>query len=135
MQRGRDAHSDAPDDDNEPYKRPNASVLFAGFDVSKLEAFDIPELHGVEKVKCSSCNGLGYSTCNLGHNHDCDCDGGTNEKWPTKDIGSACFSERYLSKIKRLPSLKFFPTSANSAALFTFDNCQGLLMPMRKEAP
>lgn len=127
-----------PDDSSEPYKRPDASALFKGFGVDGLEAFKIPAIDGVREKRCPSCNGNGYSTCD--HDHECeDCDKtGVLEEWPKKEIGGQIFSERYLSKIINLPGLKFFARSADvetlKPAFFTFDNGQGLLMPIKKEA-
>lgn len=128
--------TDEPDDSNEPHKRPNAAKLFEVFDVSKLDAVDLPELTGVTTQKCRYCNGNGVQTCSLGHDHDCDeCDGtGEVEEWPSQDIGACRFSERYLSKIITLPGLKFYPTSAENPALFTFDGGEGILAQMRKGA-
>lgn len=133
--------TDEPDDSNEPYKRPDASDLFKGFDVSGLETFVIPTLDGVQEKRCPSCNGNGYSICDHGHDHECeDCDKtGVLEEWPKKEIGGQTFSERYLAKVVNLPGLQFFAQSANMEALkpafFTFDNGQGLLLPIRKEKP
>lgn len=133
-----------PDDSNKPYKRPDASALFKGFNVEGLESFEIPTLDGVMEKRCSSCNGNGYSTCDHGHDHECeDCDkSGILEEWPKKEIGGRLFSERFLSKMAALPGLKFYPTTAEwldgnpaKPALFTFDNGQGLLMPIRKGEP
>lgn len=131
--------TDEPDDSNEPCKRPNAAMLFKGFNVDGLEAFEIPTLDGVKLIKCEGCGGAGEQTCDMGHDHECpDCDGdGHYEEWPKKEIGGHLFSERHLSKIVNLPGLQFFAQSANMEALkpafFTFDNGQGLLMPIRKE--
>lgn len=129
-----------PDDSNEPHKRPDAAAIFQGFDVTGLVPFVIPELQGVKDKKCPSCNGYGHSTCDHGHQHECDdCDEtGVIEEWPKADIGGNDFSERYLSKIVNLPGLQFFAKSANMEALkpafFTFgEGGQGLLMPIRKE--
>jgi len=128
--------TDEPDDSGQPHKRPNAAKLFEGFDVSKLEAFNLPELKGVENQTCRYCSGNGVQTCSLGHDHDCDeCDTtGLTEKWPEQDIGKARFSERFLVKIKNLPGLRFYPTTAETPALFTFDNGEGILLAcVRKE--
>ncbi len=132
--------TDEPDDSNKPYKRPDASALFKDFNVTGLEAFEIPSLQGVEKIRCYSCDGSGEQTCDMGHDHECpECDGdGHYEKWPTKEVGGIQFSERFLSKMAALPGLKFYPTVATwtkdvpaHPAYFTFDNGQGLVMPMR----
>jgi hypothetical protein len=130
-----------PDDSNEPYKRPDASALFKGFNVDGLEPFEIPTIKGVKIIECDSCNGDGYAICDMGHEHECnDCDGdGHYEEWPKNEVGGQTFSERYLSKIINLPGLQFFARSADmetlKPAFFTFDNGQGLLMPIRKEKP
>lgn len=128
--------TDEPDDSGEPHKRPDASKLFAGFNVEGLQPFDIPPPKGLATNRCRYCNGNGVRTCDLGHDHDCDeCDGtGEVEEWPSQDIGACRFSERYLSKIITLPGLKFYPTSAENPALFTFDGGEGTLAQMRKGA-
>jgi hypothetical protein len=121
-----------PDDSNEPYKRPKASDLFKGFNVGGLESFEIPDLKGVEMLECDECNGAGSVTCNYGHEHECDmCEGGTVEKWSNQHIGPATFSERYLVKIKALPSLKFFPTKSDAPAFFTFNGGEGIIATVR----
>ncbi len=135
--------TDEPDDSNEPYRRPNASALFEGFNVEGLQSFEIPTLDGAQVIECDSCNGDGCAICDMGHEHECpDCDGdGHYEKWPEKEVAGRIFSERFLSKMAALPGIKFYPTTAECSggnpakpALFTFDNGQGLLMPIKKEA-
>ena len=129
-----------PDDSNKPYKRPDASALFKDFNVIGLEAFKIPPLDGVISRDCKSCHGVGERICDMGHTHECDdCEGGTIQEWPKKEIGGHLFSERFLSKMVALPGLKFYPTVATfyptgaKPAFFTFDGGQGLLMPMKKD--
>lgn len=131
-----------PDDSNEPYKRPDASALFKGFNVDGLESFEIPKLDGVKIIECERCGGTGEQTCDMGHNHECpNCDGdGHYEEWPKHEIAKFIFSEQFLSKMALLSGIKFYPTAANwdkdkiaKPALFTFGNGQGLLMPIRKE--
>lgn len=132
--------TDEMDDSNEPYKRPDVSMLFADFNVEGLEPFEIPTLDGVILHECEDCDGTGEQTCDMGHKHECpECDDGTFEEWPKKEIGGHLFSERFLSKMTALPGLKFFPSVTTwdegkpaHPAFFTFDNGQGLLMPIRK---
>lgn len=136
--------TDEPDDSNKPYERPDASALFKDFNVDGLEPFEIPKLDGVEITECEDCDGDGSAICDMGHEHECpECGGdGHYEEWPKKEIAGRIFSERFLSKMAALPGIKFYPTAAEwldgnpaKPAFFTFDNGQGLLMPIRKEKP
>lgn len=109
--------------------------------MSGLESFEIPKLDGVIHKECIHCGGSGEQTCDMGHEHECpECGGdGHYEEWPKQEIAGRIFSERFLSKMAALPGIKFYPTAAEwldgnpaKPALFTFDNGQGLLMPIRK---
>jgi hypothetical protein len=81
---------------------------------------------------CESCGGSGKAK---GHDQICDeCDGSGN--FPlikTIKVGNCFFSNHYLALIKELPGLKFAPheTDQIAAAYFSFDDGDGLLMPIR----
>ncbi len=127
--------TDQPDSENDPEKRltipKSAPELFDGFNVDGLEPVEIPALVGANRRECEAC--AGDRQCDMGHMHTCDhCDGDCFiETWPTIEIGPARFSERFISKMVKLPGLKFYPRPEPEHSCFTFDGGQGLLMPIR----
>ena len=112
-------------------KAPSADKLWP---VSKLTDYEIPAFSTPAFRPCPYCEGEGK----WGNGVTCDECEGEKQLPDVKaiDVGPACYSDHYLTLIKELPELKFYPQKTDEytypPAYFTFNGGEGLLMPIRK---
>jgi hypothetical protein len=102
---------------------PNVETLFDGPHGTAGAEHEVPVVESV-KEDCGRCEGLGWLTCNLDHDHACpDCDGvGESVKFTTEEVtvGDRCFFGRNLWLIRHLPGVKLWidPALANNISVY-----------------
>jgi hypothetical protein len=94
-----------------------------------LKEHKIPDFSAPGTIECEQCCGTGRMEFDNGVCSECNGDKYFEVTNPIL-IGQCHYSDRYLTMIKDLPELKFFPNENNNAAYFTFFGGDGLLMPM-----
>jgi hypothetical protein len=88
--------------------------------------------------ECPACEGLGFGTCDMGHEHDCDdCKGAgeylqeVNEATEPVEFLGATFARRLLWVVSQLPGVRACPEMIGHMLGFTFDGGRGALCELQ----
>lgn len=94
------------------------------------ESFPIPEILPPLVATCDVCEGRGYRFCNLGHEHDCCCDGGLALNRSPVAVGKAKFATLYLRRLRDAGFTSLCVAGPAEGATAEHDGIEVLLQPI-----